>query len=118
MKIAWFRREISPEVGCYIAGYGTEDISVKKTDDLYMVGLCADDGENRVLIVSFDLIGLDEWYSRQLRRECAEILGTDPNAVLLTCTHNHTGPETRTNRNAPDHLNRPYMEAVERKLLE
>ena len=118
MKIAWFRREISPEVGCYIAGYGTEDISVKKTDDLYMVGLCADDGENRVLIVSFDLIGLDEWYSRQLRRECAEILGTDPNAVLLTCTHNHTGPETRTNRNAPDHLNRPYMEAVEKKLLE
>ncbi len=118
MKIAWFRREISPEVGCYIAGYGTEDISVKKIDDLYMVGLCADDGENRVLIVSFDLIGLDEWYSRQLRRECAEILGTDPNAVLLTCTHNHTGPETRTNRNAPDHLNRPYMEAVEKKLLE
>ena len=118
MKIAWFRREISPEVGCYIAGYGTEDISVKKTDDLYMVGLCADDGERRVLIVSFDLIGLDEWYSRQLRRECAEILGTDPNAVLLTCTHNHTGPETRSNRKAPDHLNTPYLEAVERKLLE
>ena len=26
MKIAWFKREISPEVGCYIAGYGTEDL--------------------------------------------------------------------------------------------
>ena len=118
MKIAWFAREISPEVGCYIAGYGTKDVSVAKTDDLYMTGLCLDDGERKLLIVSFDVIGMDDWYIRRVRAGCAKVLGTDPAAVLLTCTHNHTGPETRSMRSAPDHLNTAYLDRVEAALLE
>lgn len=118
MKIAWFTREISPEVGCYIAGYGTEDVSRVKTDDLYMTGLCVDDGEKKILIVSFDVIGMDDWYIRRVREGCAKLLGIDPAAVLLSCTHNHTGPETRSMRKAPDHLNTAYLDRVEAALLE
>lgn len=118
MKIAFFRREISPEVGCYIAGYGFNDIAEVKTDDLFMTGLVADDGESKVLIVSFDLLGLDEWVIRKYRARCAEILGTKPENVLLTCTHNHTGPETRAARKAPEHYNQAYIDRVEEALAE
>ena len=75
MKIAWFKRVITPEIGAYLAGYSLNDKSVAKLDELYMTGLCADDGERKVLIVSFDLLGLDEGFSRKVRQECAEKLG-------------------------------------------
>ena len=105
MKIAWFKRVITPEIGAFLAGYSLNDKSVAKLDDLYMTGLCADDGERKVLIVSFDLLGLDEGFSRKVRKACAEKLGIDPSAVLFSCTHTHTGPETRTLAKAPQQLN-------------
>ena len=118
MKIAWFKREISPEVGCYLSGYSAEDVSVAKTDDLFVTGFCADDGERKVLILSFDVNGMDEWYIKRIRKDLAALLGTDPAAVLFTCTHNHSGPETRTMRKFPDHLNTAYLEKLENILKE
>ena len=117
MKISYFKRVISPEVPCYIAGYGTNDVATVITDDLYMTGLVADDGERKVLLISFDLLGLDEWYIRKIREKCAALLGTDPEAVMLTCTHTHTGPETRAMRAAPDHLNQAYLDKLEEAVL-
>ena len=117
MKISYFKRVISPEVPCYIAGYGTNDVAAVITDDLYMTGLVADDGERKVLLISFDLLGLDEWYIRKIREKCAALLGTDPEAVMLTCTHTHTGPETRAMRAAPDHLNQAYLDKLEEAVL-
>ena len=118
MKIAWFKRAVSPEVGCFLSGYSANDVSVAKTDDLFVTGFCADDGERKILIVSFDVNGLDEWYSKRIRKSCAEILGVDPSAVLFSCTHNHSGPETRSMRKAPDHLNTDYLEKLENVILE
>ena len=112
MKIACFEKVISPEIGAYMAGYGLDDKSVAKLDDLCMTGLCADDGERKVLLVSFDLLGLDEWYIRELRQTCAKILGIDECAVLLTCTHTHTGPETRTLAKNPEQLNTTYLDRL------
>ena len=118
MKIAWFKKVISPEIGACLAGYGVGDKSLCKLDDLYATGLCADDGERKVLIVSFDLLGLDEWYIAKLRKECAELLGTETDAVLFSCTHTHTGPETRTMFAAPQELNTKYLDELEKRILE
>lgn len=118
MKIAWFKKIISPEIGANLAGYGLNDKSVAKLDDLFMTGLCIDDGENRILLVSFDLIGLDEWYSRKIRRKCAEILGIDECAVLFSCTHTHSGPESRVNVKSSKQLNVGYLEMLEKWILD
>ena len=112
MKIAWFKKVISPEIGAYMAGYSLVDKSVAKLDDLYMTGLCADDGERKVLIVSFDLLGLDEWYIKEVRSACAKILGIEECAVLLSCTHTHTGPECRTMAKHPEQLYTAYLDRL------
>jgi hypothetical protein len=119
MKIAWFKREINPELGTGVAGY---DFSTKSTvihDNLYMTGLCMDDGENKALIISFDLLALDGWYIRNLQKECAEILDTRPEMILFSCTHNHSGPEAATPI-APNHdkLNVPFTEKLHDLILE
>jgi len=118
MKIAFFDKIISPEIGSTIAGYAFEDYSVAKRDDIYMTGLGLDDGENRALILSFDLQSLDGWFIRRIRRACAELLGTREELVLLSCTHNHSGPEASTPMVRFEKLNRSYLEQLERWILE
>ena len=118
MKTAWFKKNISPEIGSFLAGYDINDKSVAKLDDLYACGLCADDGKNKVLLISLDLLGLDGWYIRKVRKACADVLHVPEDAVLLTCTHNHTGPETRTMAAYPKQLNRPYLEKLEKTLTD
>lgn len=95
VKAAWFEKDISPAVGTKLAGYGPNDVSVAQNDALEACGLCVDDGERKVLIVSFDLLGLDTFSIREIRGECAKILGIGPEAVMLSCTHTHEGPHSR-----------------------
>ena len=69
MKLSYFKRVISPEVGARLSGYQMEDVSFSKLDDLYMTGFLADDGERKVLLISFDLQCFDEAYIRKIRQD-------------------------------------------------
>ncbi len=95
VKAAWFVRDISCKVGAPLAGYGPDDISVAKLDDLQLHGLALDDGRGKILLMSFDLLGMDADLIRRMRRACASVLGVDDSNVLLTCTHTHGGPHAR-----------------------
>lgn len=118
MKIAWFSKIISPEVGAYLAGYSLKDKSVMKLDDLFADGLFIDDGERKVLIISLDLLGVDEWFVRKVRKALSEILGIPEHAVLISCTHTHSGPETRSLAAHPEQFDHPYIEKLEAVLTD
>lgn len=92
MKIAFFERIISPEVGVDLGGYGIGVTSIAKHDDIYVTGLCLDDGNKRALLLSFDLLGMEGKYNRKVRQGCADALGIDLDDVILSCTHTHNGP--------------------------
>ena len=95
-RAAWTKEIISPDVGTLIAGYGTNDVSIAKLDDLMMTAVVFDDGDSRVLLVSFDLLGLDPEIIREIRSDAAKTLGVPAANVMLSCTHTHGGPSTRT----------------------
>jgi len=113
MKIAWFKKNITPEVGAYLAGYGLNFKSVMKHDELLADGLCLDDGKNKVLLIGLDLLGLDEWFIKKIRKNCSGLLGIPESAVLVTCSHTHTGPETRTIAAHPEQLHMDYLANLE-----
>ena len=94
VKAAWFRRDISCDVGATLAGYGNNDVSVGKLDDLEMNGLCVDDGRDKVLVISFDLLALDKGTIKHVRSVAAKELGIKEANVLVSCTHTHGGPHT------------------------
>ena len=118
MKIAWFKKVISPEIGAKLAGYSLNDVSEMKLDDLYATGLYVEDGQGeKALIISLDLLGVDEWFIRKVRKACSEMLGVDDAAVMLSCTHTHTGPETRTMASKPEQLYIEYLNRLEATLI-
>lgn len=95
IKAKWFEADITPDIGSRIAGYGTNDVSVAKYDDLLASGLCLDDGENRIMLLSLDILGLDYGSIVEVRRMMSRILDIPERSVLVTCTHTHQGPSTR-----------------------
>ena len=95
LRAAWFVQDISCKVGSLLAGYGLNDVSVAKFDDLQLHGLALDDGRTKTLLMSFDLLGMDADIIGRMRSACAKELGVPDCNVLLTCTHTHGGPHTR-----------------------
>ena len=100
LRAAWFRRDITPAVGTKLAGYGPNDVSVAKNDALEACGLCLDDGVRKAMLVSLDVLGMDDGNVLAMRKAVAEELGTGPEAVLISCTHTHEGPHTRALRHS------------------
>ena len=131
VKAAWFRRDISCDVGATLAGYGNNDVSVGKIDDLEINGLCVDDGRDKVLIMSFDLLGLDGESVKRFRSLAAKALGLKDANVLVSCTHTHGGPHTGMyNKSArrstsgyqfpedPDHPDTRYLAFLDNSVAE
>ena len=96
MKIAHYEQIITPEVGEPAAGYGPNDVTVRIHDDLKLSILLLDDGENKAAVLGYDLLGLDEPFIRKIRHDAAVQLGCPDANVILTCTHTHSGPHTRS----------------------
>ena len=96
MKIAHYDQVITPAVGEPAAGYGVNDVTVRIHDDLKLSILLLDDGEARGAVLGYDLLGLDETFIRKIRKDVAAQLECPEANVILSCTHTHSGPHTRS----------------------
>jgi hypothetical protein len=112
MKISFTKKNISPEIGIRIAGYGPDDFTTAKRDDLFLTALGLDNGEKTALVLGYDLIGIDAKYIRRIRRECAAIIGGDESQVILSCTHTHCGPHSRSSVGYAQRLEVEYLEKL------
>ena len=116
MKIAHYDQVITPEVGEPVAGYGVNDVTVRIHDDLKLSILLLDDGETRGAVLGYDLLGLDAPFVKKIRKDAAAQLGCPEANVILTCTHTHSGPHTRSlgRRSAnPDYVEKLYRWTAE-----
>ena len=113
MKIGYTEKIISPEVGTKVAGYGLNDVSQAKRDDLYLSALALDDGRKKIVILSYDLLGMDEAWIRKIRAAAAEVFGGNEADCILSCTHTHSGPNTRTLAGHPEILETAYLEQLQ-----
>ena len=108
VKAAWFRKVISCELGDCIAGYEYHDEARVKDDDLMACGLCVDDGKDKVLLVSLDLLGIDKCVLKPFRQRCAAALGVPEANVMISCTHTHEGPHSRQGTERVEGLKADY----------
>jgi hypothetical protein len=81
---------VNPPAGAPLLG--TIQRSEGVHDDLFARALVLSDGERRIAILSFDLIGMDFTLVDEIRSAIERRTGIED--ILLNCSHNHSAPFT------------------------
>lgn len=94
MKAGFGKVCITPPVGFSLVGYFFDRRSEGILDDLYASSFIIDDGENLFIVVSCDLIWIDEKIVEKVRKILIKDLKIKPGNLIIHATHTHTGPLT------------------------
>jgi len=88
------RREITPFWGVELTGWGyyIERRWQRIHDPLFATALVANDGEQTAVLLTLDLMLIDEAFTRRTRELIAAATGIPPYAIMLTCSHSHNAP--------------------------
>jgi hypothetical protein len=89
--------KITPETLMWMAGYAARNKPAEGVaQDLYAKALVLeDDGGKRLVIVTFDLVGIPRFLRDALTRELESLYQVRPETLLLNASHTHCGPEFR-----------------------
>ncbi len=99
LKAGFARIDITPPLGISLQGYARVRYADGILDPLLATAVCFDDGSNRTVVISVDLIGCSQCIMKDLRPQVAEAIQTDTEAVFIHCTHTHLGAGLATPEN-------------------
>lgn len=85
---------LTPFWGVELTGWGyyIERRWQRVHDDLHATALVVDDGSRQVVLVTLDLMVIDDQFTQRTRERIATATGMSADAVLLTCSHSHNAP--------------------------
>ena len=91
--------KITPEHSMWMAGFASRTNSSQGVaQDLFAKALAVEDTAGaRLVIVTYDLIGVPRTLRQALAKRCAEAYQLAPESLLLNASHTHSGPEFRLN---------------------
>jgi hypothetical protein len=112
------RSEITPPFGLEMCGYGPhlKRKCFEVRDPLFARALLLSDGQERALILTCDLIGLDEPICQAARKAISAEMGISPERIFIACSHTHSGPATMFTI-AWGELDNPYINSLPGALL-
>lgn len=85
------RLDITPPLGVKMIGAGPRTVK-GVLDPLYVNAVAFGDGEQSAVVLACDLLGMYGSFGEQWPGKIAAEVGLDAEAVMLHCTHTHTGP--------------------------
>jgi hypothetical protein len=96
LKAGYGEKVITPPLGAELSGYGfyLERKAESVLDDLKARALFLDDGGQRLLLISCDLVGFAVSAADAIRKAVSNAAKVPVSNIMLACTHTHTGPAT------------------------
>lgn len=86
-------RDLSPQKPMALHGYPhVPRVSTGIHDPILATALWLEQGHDKVLLVSLDLLFMDPPTARELRRRLAEETGAGQERIMVNCTHTHSAP--------------------------
>jgi Neutral/alkaline non-lysosomal ceramidase, N-terminal len=120
MRIGLAKVDITPRVGVELCGFGPflNRKSIAVRDRLWARAMAVEHAGRRVVIVSCDLLGLPHEATEAVWARVSERPGLAPHEVMITCTHTHSGPNTRPGLTGWGECDPPYIELLPRRIAE
>lgn len=98
-KAATAKTVITPDQPMWMSGYGNRDRPAEGTlHDLWCKALAIEDPfGHRAVLVSLDLCGISKSVSDTVCQRIADRTGIARDAIMICCSHTHTGPMIENN---------------------
>jgi hypothetical protein len=115
--------DISPKLGVQLEGYPPETRqNTGIHDPLYASCLYLDDEQTKLVIICVDIVYFEKPFATTVRNSIAQQLAIPPANVMLSASHTHSGPRTRSWLDAEDkargyEICPEYMATLENKLV-
>jgi len=99
LKIGWAEVDITPPKKTALAGQFAERISQYVEKPITITAMAIDSGDDQAIMCSLDLVMFRTPAIQEVRRLLAgNTLGIDPQKVIFSVIHTHTGPEVANSR--------------------
>ncbi|MBE6559783.1 MAG: hypothetical protein E7662_01555 [Ruminococcaceae bacterium] len=117
IKAGFARVCITPPLGTAMSGYFSPRYASAIHDDLYATAVAFDDGEKKAVVVAMDVAGMKNiWWRNDCLKMTAEFCGIPEEAVILNCSHTHTGPIIGPDDSSGADSNHAYDEILMQKV--
>lgn len=92
MKAGFARIDITPPLGSFVQGYFQERYADGVLDPLLATAVAFDDGERKAIVMSIDVIGMNQIFMRRVFEAITEATGIPEEGIYVACMHTHLGP--------------------------
>lgn len=111
ISVGFARKCITPPLGTAISGYFEPRHAKGVHDELYVSATAFDDGKNRAVLLACDLCGMKNQYLLDgYKKMISEFCNIPAEAVIVTCSHTHTGPIVGDDESSGEKSNPAYDE--------
>lgn len=111
--------DITPQIGIHMSGWAGERYSNTIHQPLTCRVFYLQQGDSIAALVSLDLLGIENKFADEIRKEVERQLGIVAGHIMLSCTHTHSGPILEPcifpNHPAPDET---YKMELKRKIID
>ena len=83
MKAGFARVDMTPPLGTPLAGYYSQRLAEGVLDPLFLNALALSDGENTVVMITADMLGIRRAYSEEIRELVAERVGIPAEHLMI-----------------------------------
>jgi hypothetical protein len=118
MRIGFAKVDITPRVGVPLCGFGPflNRISIGIRDRLWARAMAVEVGSRRVVVVACDLVGITREDTERARARVTQATGLPREAMMVSCSHTHSGPDTCPTRIGWGGYDPPYMELLSHRV--
>jgi len=111
--------DLNPPPGGWMTGFAARVSPSAGTHDPLMArAVLLDDGSQRVVIVSCDLLGWAPDAAREMRRRIGDSAGAPAENVLIGCTHTHSGPACMPLRGVMGYVDEGWLAAAQSRIVD
>ena len=118
IQAGFARVDVTPPLGSFLSGYFEARYADGELDPIQLNAIAMGDGEEKVVIVISDFLGIRENFATRIRKLIAERTGVAADHVMVTALHQHTSVclrEAPDNNVPEDH---DYMQLLYRKFAD
>jgi hypothetical protein len=112
------RVDITPNLPVAMGGYGArKGMSEGVHDNIFARAIAFESGGKRLVMVSYDLVGLNDAYE-YLQKTVLDEFGLKPEELVMAWTHTHSGPNPGLNKERAPVNNISYTESLRPKTIQ